>query len=102
MPATSEATSSGSASELLRMRGLSAGSAERSVRRPRLFGVISTGPSVIACPSNSSAPCSTKYAGAKWNWTSGAGRPGRVRTNANASAIVEVSGPVRRRSHSAR
>ena len=33
---------------------------------------------------------------------SGAGRPGRVRTNANASATVEVSGPVFLKSHSSR
>ena len=32
---------------------------------------------------------------------SAAGSPGRVRTNANASATVEESGPLRRSSHSA-
>ncbi len=59
-----------------------------------------TGPNVNAWPSNSSKPLSAKYAGAKWYWTSGAGRPGRVRTNANASATVDVSGPLRRSIHS--
>ena len=36
-----------------------------------------------------------------WNWMSAAGRPGRVRTNAQTSAAVEVSGPLWRSSHSA-
>ena len=59
-----------------------------------------TGPQVKACPSCSSKPLSLKYAGATWNCRSGAGRPGRLRTKAKASATVEVSGPLRRRSHS--
>ena len=37
-----------------------------------------------------------------WNWMSAAGSPARVRTNATTSAAVEVSGPVRRSSHSSR
>ena len=36
-----------------------------------------------------------------WNWMSAAGRPPRVRVNATTSATVEVSGPLRRSSHSA-
>ena len=55
---------------------LVAGSAERSAPARGSCGAISTGPSVIAWPSNSSAPWSTKYAGAKWYWTSGAGQAG--------------------------
>src|SRR3954453_15367310 len=84
------------------MRGLDVGSAERSRTVPRLRGVTSTGPSVNAWPSYSSLPWSTKYAGAKWNWRSGAARPARLRMNANASATDEVSGPLRRNSHSSR
>ena len=50
--------------------------------------------------ADESNPCLTKYAGARWNWMSAAGRPGRVRTNANASPTLDVSGPVLRNSHS--
>ena len=37
-----------------------------------------------------------------WNWMSAAGSPPRVRWKATTSATVEVSGPERRSSHSAR
>ena len=37
-----------------------------------------------------------------WNWMSAAGSPPRVRVNATTSATVELSGPLRRSSHSAR
>jgi hypothetical protein len=59
-PPRSAATSSGSASEFVVIRGLTAGSAEARRTSPRLRGAISTGPSVSAWPSNSSAPWSTK------------------------------------------
>ena len=84
------------------MRGLSAAADERRRTVPRLFVLTSTGPSVNAWPSKSSKPLSLKYAGAKWNCRSGAGSPGRLRTKANASATLLVSGPLRRSSHSAR
>ena len=80
--------------------GLATGSAAARRTSPRLLGLIRTGPSVNAWPSNSSAPWSTKYAGAKWYCRSAAGSPGRLRTNASASATDEVSGPERRSSHS--
>ena len=37
-----------------------------------------------------------------WNWMSAAGSPPRVRWNATTSATVDVSGPDRRSTHSAR
>ena len=43
MPATSEATSSGSDSEFVTILGLADGSPERSVTLPRAFGVSSVG-----------------------------------------------------------
>ncbi len=47
-PATIEATSSGSDSEFVRIRGFAVGSAERSHTRPRALGEISTGAIAIA------------------------------------------------------
>ena len=84
------------------MRGLASGSAERSQTWPRACGLTSTGAIVIASPSNSSSPCFSKYRAPMWNWMSAAGSPARVRTKATTSAAVEVSGPLRRSSHSSR
>jgi hypothetical protein len=60
IPATSESTSSGSDSELVRIPGLESGSADRSQTEPRDFVEISTGAIVSAWPSNSSPPWSSK------------------------------------------
>ena len=80
---------------LVRMRGLSRGSLERSQTRPRLRVLTSTGPKRggVAVelggrrgPRRRARRCGTEM--------SAAGRPGRVRTKAATSAAVEVSGPL--------
>lgn len=77
-----------------RIRGSEYGLAVRSPTAPRLVGLTTPGPKAIPCSVAGPSPSCQKSAGAKWNWQSGASRPGRVRMKPPASAMFDVSGPV--------
>ena len=93
VPASMLARSSSVVRKLHTTTGLESGRGVRRRTLPRLVGLITTGPKQKPESCGAVSPSSKNSDGQKWNCTSGASRPGRVRMNAAPSGKFEVSGP---------